>query len=315
MELEKTGALIAQARKERNLTQREVAGVLHVTVQAVSKWERGLSFPDAALLEPLSEVLGLTVSDLLSGKRGEAPRDELLRDALRLLLSRTGAKIRRWQGLFSAATALLAVLLLGIGYMWVRDNTDLLPQRETIVSGIKNARLSQLAAQASGGIRLHFFNITLADDCAGCTLQMELWTEKGCVHSYEMAAYRRPEKEGAADSLGPDRRRTFAVAQSFGNGHIQLGVSGLGEYTVSGFSPDISPYYLQGGWAVTALEEQTTIAQDCGVVLLCFSLMPGFHENPGDGETVPLPNGQVGSIEAPSAGENEGFLLLRILCS
>lgn len=69
MELERTGALIAQARKERNLTQREVAGALHVTVQAVSKWERGLSFPDVNLLEPLSEVLGLTVSDLLSGKQ------------------------------------------------------------------------------------------------------------------------------------------------------------------------------------------------------------------------------------------------------
>ena len=69
MELERTGALIAQARKERNLTQREVANALHVTVQAVSKWERGLSFPDVHLLEPLSEALGLTVSDLLSGKQ------------------------------------------------------------------------------------------------------------------------------------------------------------------------------------------------------------------------------------------------------
>lgn len=69
MELEKTGVLIAQARKERNLTQREVADALHVTVQAVSKWERGLSFPDVHLLEPLSEVLGLTVADLLSGER------------------------------------------------------------------------------------------------------------------------------------------------------------------------------------------------------------------------------------------------------
>ena len=69
MELEKTGALIARARKERNLTQREVADALHVTVQAVSKWERGLSCPDVHLLEPLSETLGLTVSDLLSGKQ------------------------------------------------------------------------------------------------------------------------------------------------------------------------------------------------------------------------------------------------------
>lgn len=96
MELERTGALIARTRKERNLTQREVADALHVTVQAVSKWERGLSFPDVHLLEPLSEVLGLTVSDLLSGKqqneidliKKEERRPALpVKEILRLLLA------------------------------------------------------------------------------------------------------------------------------------------------------------------------------------------------------------------------------------
>lgn len=87
MELKRTGALIAQTRKERNLTQREVAETLHVTVQAVSKWERGLSCPDVHLLEPLSEVLGLTVSDLLSGRRRTERRLALsAKTALRLLL-------------------------------------------------------------------------------------------------------------------------------------------------------------------------------------------------------------------------------------
>ena len=43
MDLRKTGALIARARRERGLTQREVGEALHVTLQAVSKWERGVS--------------------------------------------------------------------------------------------------------------------------------------------------------------------------------------------------------------------------------------------------------------------------------
>ena len=315
MDLEKTGALIAQARKERNLTQREVADALHVTVQAVSKWERGLSFPDAALLEPLSEALGLTVSDLLSGKRGETPRDELLRDTLRLLLSRTGIKVRRWKGLFSAAAALLTVLLLGIGYIWTRDNTDLLPQRKTIVSGSKNGQLSELAARASGGIRPHFFDITLADDCTGCTLQLELWDENGLIHSYEMVEYRRLEKEGEQDHFGSNRRRTFAVANWYSMGQINIGVSGLGEYTVSGFSPKIPPYYMKGGSALTALEEQTTVEKNCGVVLLCYSLVPIIPNNLGDFDPVPYPSGQVGGFEAPMVGEGEAFLLLRLFCS
>ena len=74
MDAQKTGALIAQARRERGLTQKELSQALHVSAQAVSKWERGLNFPDLSLLEPLGDCLGLTVSELLSGQRGENPK-------------------------------------------------------------------------------------------------------------------------------------------------------------------------------------------------------------------------------------------------
>lgn len=63
----KTGALIRERRKEKGLTQRELAERLHVTDRAVSKWERGLCSPDIALLEPLSEALDLSVLELISG--------------------------------------------------------------------------------------------------------------------------------------------------------------------------------------------------------------------------------------------------------
>ena len=85
MDAAKTGALIAQARKEKDLTQGQLAQLLHVSVQAVSKWERGRNFPDLALLEPLAEALDLTVSELLAGERGEPPRESTVREALALL--------------------------------------------------------------------------------------------------------------------------------------------------------------------------------------------------------------------------------------
>ena len=97
MDAHKTGGLIAQARKEKGLTQRELAQALHVSAQAVSKWERGLNFPDLALLEPLGDCLGLTVSELLSGTQGEEPKEELLRDSLRILPVQLGGKARRWR--------------------------------------------------------------------------------------------------------------------------------------------------------------------------------------------------------------------------
>ena len=54
MNREKTGFLIAAARKEKNMTQKDLAKALHVSDRAVSKWERGAGFPDVGLLEPLA---------------------------------------------------------------------------------------------------------------------------------------------------------------------------------------------------------------------------------------------------------------------
>ena len=51
----KFGQFIAKLRKEKNMTQKELAEKLHLTDKAISKWERGLSFPDIATLKPLSE--------------------------------------------------------------------------------------------------------------------------------------------------------------------------------------------------------------------------------------------------------------------
>jgi len=66
---ENMGNFIAQARKARGLTQRELADRLGVTDKAVSKWERGLSCPDVTLLAPLAALLGVTADELLAGER------------------------------------------------------------------------------------------------------------------------------------------------------------------------------------------------------------------------------------------------------
>ena len=65
---EKFGAFVAEMRKRKGWTQKELADRLFVSDKAVSKWERGLSIPNAALLMPLSEVLEVTVTELLRGE-------------------------------------------------------------------------------------------------------------------------------------------------------------------------------------------------------------------------------------------------------
>ena len=67
MDARKTGSFIARKRKERKLSQKELAEYLHITDKAISKWERGLSFPDITVLIPLSEVLNVSLYDILTG--------------------------------------------------------------------------------------------------------------------------------------------------------------------------------------------------------------------------------------------------------
>ncbi len=58
-----------ELRKENNLTQKEIADQLGVTIDAVSKWETGETFPDTAQLVPLADIFGVTVDELLRGER------------------------------------------------------------------------------------------------------------------------------------------------------------------------------------------------------------------------------------------------------
>ena len=67
MNCERTGQLIASLRQEQGLTQSRVAEQLHVSAQAVSKWERGLGCPDVSLLIPLAEIFGVPADRLLTG--------------------------------------------------------------------------------------------------------------------------------------------------------------------------------------------------------------------------------------------------------
>ena len=63
------GRFIAKLRKEKNLTQRDLAEKLGITNQAVSKWERGENLPDISILMELAKIFNVTVDELLKGER------------------------------------------------------------------------------------------------------------------------------------------------------------------------------------------------------------------------------------------------------
>lgn len=62
------GDMISTLRKEKGMTQKDLADRLNITDKAVSKWERNLAFPDTATIPGLAEILGISVEELMNSK-------------------------------------------------------------------------------------------------------------------------------------------------------------------------------------------------------------------------------------------------------
>ena len=109
---------LKKLRKARGLSQEDLAEQLHVVRQTVSKWEQGLSVPDAELLIRLAEALGTTVGALLGEPEEPAPLTELQEIAIKLELlndrfaRQQERKRKGWRCLFIAVIILTAVSLL-----------------------------------------------------------------------------------------------------------------------------------------------------------------------------------------------------------
>lgn len=88
----KTGRIISEARKKKGLTQTQLSRKLHVSDKAVSKWERGLCFPDISLLIPLTEILDISLFELL---KGEKMKKEEVEDALKETINYSNKEIKK----------------------------------------------------------------------------------------------------------------------------------------------------------------------------------------------------------------------------
>lgn len=74
MEKNTFGSMVAELRKEKGMTQADLAEKMGITDKAVSKWERDLSYPDIASIPRLAEILGVSVDELLSLKRPDGEK-------------------------------------------------------------------------------------------------------------------------------------------------------------------------------------------------------------------------------------------------
>lgn len=109
---------LRKRRKALDLTQQDIANELNVSNKAVSKWETGVSFPDASQLLPLANILGCTVDELMRGKiiSGETAGSDA--SAIRSVESTNVTVSRPWRKLLIAAFC-CAVLGIFVFFMFL----------------------------------------------------------------------------------------------------------------------------------------------------------------------------------------------------
>lgn len=125
MDMKKTGELIAQCRKDLGLTQQQLADAVGVTYKAISRWETGRGFPDAAYLQPLSRALGISITEIVNGELTH-PETAARQADDALLAALTYSK--QMSGTFVSVLLAIAGFALLIAPQYVTGvNTDYLP--------------------------------------------------------------------------------------------------------------------------------------------------------------------------------------------
>lgn len=122
MNQEKIGKFIATKRKEKNLTQEQLAEKLGVSINAVSKWERGLCLMDMSLLKPLSNILDVSVNEILSGE--DIKKEEFKMKAEENIINIT--ELYDLKSIKKGTVAFTFILLFFLLY-FAKKNMDTLP--------------------------------------------------------------------------------------------------------------------------------------------------------------------------------------------
>ena len=112
MDQDKIGKFILQLRTERKLSQYQLADMVPISRQAVSKWERGVSVPDSSTLIRLSEIFKVSINELLAGKRLKGNSIKELENTTLSILDENNKKARKIKRNFKISITIITTLLL-----------------------------------------------------------------------------------------------------------------------------------------------------------------------------------------------------------
>ena len=108
----KIGKFIAECRKQKNLTQMQLAEKLGITDKAISKWERSIAMPDTSIMLELCDILGISVNELLSGEKISMENNNQKNE--QLLLDMANELEKKNKTIWNAMWIIMTVSILGL---------------------------------------------------------------------------------------------------------------------------------------------------------------------------------------------------------
>ena len=122
MNQEQIGKFIAQLRKEKKMTQIDLASKLGITDRAISKWENGRGMPDLSLLMPLCEILDVSINELLSGARLDNKNyQEKLEENIINAIDYSDKKIKKTKKIFKVTLSIILIFIAALIIMYGID--------------------------------------------------------------------------------------------------------------------------------------------------------------------------------------------------
>ncbi len=113
MNQERIGKYIAKLRKEKKITQEELAETLGVSSKSISRWETGRNMPDLSLITPLCKELGTTINELLSGEKlNEKEYQEKLEENIIKTIDFTDKKLRKTRRIFYSIIIIIVLFII-----------------------------------------------------------------------------------------------------------------------------------------------------------------------------------------------------------
>ena len=112
----KIGKFIAECRKQKNLTQMQLAEKLGITDKAVSKWERGVAMPDSAIMLELCDILCISVNELLNGEKISMENNNQKNEQLLLEMAKELERKNKtiWHSMWVIMTVSITALIAGV---------------------------------------------------------------------------------------------------------------------------------------------------------------------------------------------------------